>query len=80
MSIRPPSPPFRTSSAPYRSPRRGLSLVAAAGPKEWDENFLAGALTAIAAAAAKGFPTVAEAVQELTPIVAAEFLEWFRAR
>jgi hypothetical protein len=77
MSIRPPSPPFRTSSAPYRSPRRGLWLVAAAGPK-WDENFLAGALTAIAAA--KGFPTVAEAVQELTPIVAAEFLEWFRAR
>jgi hypothetical protein len=54
------------------------SLVAAAGPKEWDENFLACALTAIAAA--KGFPAMAEAVQELTPLVAAEFLEWFRAR
>jgi hypothetical protein len=54
------------------------SLVAAAGPKEWDENFLACALTAIAAA--KGFPAVAEAVQELTPLVAAEFLECFRAR
>ncbi len=54
------------------------SLVAAAGPKEWDENFLACALTAIAAA--KGFPAVAEAVQELTPLVAAEFLEWLRAR
>jgi hypothetical protein len=33
-----------------------------------------------AIAAAKGFPVVAEAVQELTPLVAAEFLEWFRAR
>jgi hypothetical protein len=54
------------------------SLVAAAGPNEWDENFLACALAAIAAA--KGFPAVAEAVQELTPLVAAEFLEWFRAR
>ena len=42
------------------------SLVAAAGPKEWDENFLACALTAIAAA--KGWP-----------LVAAEFLESFRA-
>jgi hypothetical protein len=30
--------------------------------------------------APKGFPAVAEAVQELTPLVAAEFLEWFRAR
>ncbi len=49
-----------------------------AGPKEWDENFLACALTAIAAA--KGFPSVAEAVQEVTPLVAAEFFEWFRAR
>jgi hypothetical protein len=54
------------------------SLVAAAGPKEWDEHFLACALTAMAAA--KGFPAIAEAVQELTPLVAAEFLEWFRAR
>jgi hypothetical protein len=54
------------------------SLVAAAGPKEWDENFLACALAAIAAA--KGFPAVAEGVQELTPLVAAEFLDWFRAR
>jgi len=54
------------------------SLVAAAGPKEWDEHFLACALTAMAAA--KGFPAIAEAVPELTPLVAAEFLEWFRAR
>ena len=54
------------------------SLVATAGPKEWDEHFLVCALSAIAAA--KGFPTVAEAAQELTPRVAAEFLEWFLAR
>jgi hypothetical protein len=54
------------------------SLVATAGPKEWDEHFLVCALSAIAAA--KGFPTVAEAAQELTPRVAAEFLEWLLAR
>jgi hypothetical protein len=54
------------------------SLVAAAGIKEWDEEFLACALSAIAAA--KGFPEVAEAALELTPSVASEFLEWFFSR
>ena len=51
------------------------SLIAAASIREWDENFLVGCLSAIAAA--KGFAGVAEAAQELTPTVAEEFLEWF---
>jgi len=51
------------------------SLVASAAEREWDEIFLACALSAIAAA--KGFGSVAEAVQELRPKVAEEFMEWF---
>jgi hypothetical protein len=54
------------------------SLVAAAAEHEWDESFLVCALSAIAAS--KGFATVAEAVQELTPGVAGEFMEWFYER
>lgn len=46
------------------------SLVAAAAVREWDSNFLSCALSAIAAA--KGFPSVAEAVEE--------FMEWFFSR
>ena len=54
------------------------SLVAAASAREWDEDFLVCALSAIAAS--KGFATVAEAMQELTPEVAREFMEWFIER
>ena len=54
------------------------SLVAAAAEREWDATFLACALSAIAVA--KGFAPVAEAVQELTPEVADEFLEWSFSR
>ncbi len=50
-------------------------LVSAAADREWDEGFLLCALSAIAAA--KGYGTVAEAVQELNSNVAEEFLEWF---
>jgi hypothetical protein len=50
-------------------------LVGAAASRQWDEGFLCCALSAVAAA--KGFPSVAEAVQEITPKVAGEFLEWF---
>ncbi|MBA8888934.1 hypothetical protein FHW12_003170 [Dokdonella fugitiva] len=50
-------------------------LVAAASSREWSEEFLACALAAIAAA--KGYPAVAEAAQELTPRVADAFVEWF---
>ncbi len=54
------------------------SLIAAAADREWDGSFLACALSAFAAA--KGYGAVAEAAQELTPDVAAEFIEWFYAR
>ena len=51
------------------------SLVAEAAVREWDEDFLVCALSAIAAS--KGFTTVAEATQELTTSVASDFMEWF---
>ena len=54
------------------------SLVAAAADREWDQSFLACALSAIAAA--KGYCTVAEAVLELTPDIASDFMEWICTR
>lgn len=54
------------------------ALVAAASAREWDADFLRCALSAIAAA--KGQPLVAEAVQELSPEVAGEFMEWLFER
>ena len=53
-------------------------LVAAASSREWNAEFLACALSSIAAA--KGFAAVAEAAQELTPEVASEFMQWFFER
>jgi len=53
-------------------------LVAQASAREWDGDFLACALSAVAAA--KGFGNVAAAVLELTPEVADEFTEWFYSR
>jgi hypothetical protein len=54
------------------------SLVAAAASREWDEDLLCCALSAVAAA--KGQTAVAEAVLELSPAVAGEFMEWFHER
>jgi hypothetical protein len=54
------------------------SLVGAAASREWDATFLSCALSAVAAA--KGFGIVAEAVMELDPEVAAEFMTWFHER
>ena len=51
------------------------SLVAVSAGREWDSNYLCCVLSAIAAA--KGFGSVAEAVQEINPEVAEEFMEWF---
>lgn len=53
-------------------------LVAQAAARTWDDDFLPCALAAVAAA--KGFGNVAEAVLELTPEIADEFMEWFHAR
>ena len=58
--------------------RRLPSLVAQAASREWDEGILVCALSAVAAA--KGFGNVAEAVLEMTPEVADEFLDWFFSR
>jgi hypothetical protein len=52
------------------------SLVAAAASREWDPDFLACALAAIAAA--KGQGTMAEAAMELSPDVAQSFLDWMQ--
>lgn len=54
------------------------ALVAAAASRQWDEGLLCCALSAVAAA--KGQPAVAEAVMELTPEVAGEFMEWLSER
>jgi hypothetical protein len=54
------------------------SLVAAAAPREWDVDFLRGALAAIAAA--KGYGDIAEAIEELSPEVAKEFMHWLYER
>ena len=70
--------PVDIASDYFEALTRLPSLVAAASSREWDATFLASALSAIAAA--KGQTTVAEAVQELTPEVAEEFMEWFFER
>ena len=54
------------------------SLVAQASAREWDADFLACTLSAIAAA--KGYGKVAAAVLELTPEVAEEFKDWLDER
>jgi hypothetical protein len=54
------------------------SLVAAAADRKWDSGFLCCALSAIAAS--KGFGSVAEAVLEMNPEVAEEFMKWSFSR
>lgn len=70
--------PEDIAPAYFESLSRLPALVAAAASRQWDEGFLRCALSAIAAA--KGQPTVAEAVLELSPKVAGEFMEWFYER
>jgi hypothetical protein len=53
-------------------------LVAAAAERSWDDTLMCAALAAIAAS--KGQPTVAEAILELSPEVAVEFMDWFWKR
>lgn len=53
-------------------------LVAEAASEPWSPEMLSCALAAIAAA--KGAATVAEAVLELSPEVAGQFLEWLHER
>lgn len=62
----------------FESLSRLPALVAAAASRQWDEELLRCALAAVAAA--KGQPTLAEAVLELSPELAREFMEWFHER
>lgn len=63
----------------YRSALAKLpKLVAEAANEAWSPELLACALAAIAAA--KGYPSIAEAALELNTEVANEFLEWFHDR
>lgn len=70
--------PADIAPAYFEALKRLPSLVAAASSREWDADFLACALSAIAVS--KGQTAVAEAVLELTPDVAEEFMEWFFER
>lgn len=70
--------PADIAPAYFEALNRLPSLVAAASSREWDDDLLVCALSAIAAA--KGQTAVAEAIQELTPDVAEEFMEWFFER
>jgi len=70
--------PEELRSAYFGALRRLPSLVAAAADRDWDANFLSCALAALAAA--KGFGLVAEAVLEIDPQVAEDFMEWFSHR
>ncbi|MBU0622597.1 MAG: hypothetical protein KJ795_12205 [Gammaproteobacteria bacterium] len=72
------SVPKDIAPAYFESLSRLPTLVAAAASRQWDEGFLRCALSAVAAA--KGQPAIAEAVLELSPEVAGEFMEWFYER
>jgi hypothetical protein len=54
------------------------ALAVAASARPWEPVLLASALAAVAVA--KGQPTMAEAILELTPEVAGEFLKWLSER
>jgi hypothetical protein len=70
--------PEDIAPAYYQSLARLPALVAEAASRQWDDEFLRCALSAIAAA--QGQAKVAEAVLELSPKVAEEFMEWFYER
>lgn len=70
--------PEDLAPAYFESLSRLPSLVAAASERPWDEGFLRCALSAVAAA--KGQPAIAEAILELSPDVAGDFMEWFYER
>lgn len=66
--------PDDLASAYFDALHKLPSLVAAAAARDWDGNFLACAMAALAAS--KGYGAVAEAALELTPETAEAFLEW----
>jgi hypothetical protein len=59
----------------YAALGRIPSLVGSAAKRDWDDSLLQCALAAFAAAQGRG--STAEAILELSPEVAAKFLDWF---
>lgn len=72
------SVPEDLAPAYFEALSRIPQLVASASEREWSAGFLSCALSAIAAS--KGEVAVAEAVLELSPEVAEEFMQWFFKR
>jgi hypothetical protein len=70
--------PADLSEAYFGALRALPGLIAQAAGRDWDDDFLACALAALAAV--KGFGVVAEAALVMTPEVAREFMDWFRDR
>jgi hypothetical protein len=66
--------PSELTAAYFSALEQLPGLVAAASARPWDADFMACALSAIAAA--KGSTKVAEAAMELTPDTAGNFLQW----
>lgn len=62
----------------FESLRLLPKLVAKAADRDWDISLLLSVLSSIAAS--KGFVDVAEAVQEMTPDVTSELMEWVDSR
>jgi hypothetical protein len=67
--------PEDLATAYFSSLARLPHLVFEASNRPWDSGFLQCALSAIAVA--KGHPVIAEAIQELSAEVAADFMKWF---
>ena len=65
--------PEDIAPAYFESLSRLPALAAVAASRNWDEGFLRCVLSAVAAA--KGQPVIAEAILELSPEVAGEFME-----
>jgi hypothetical protein len=70
--------PANLSFAYSESLNKLPALIGAAARREWDADFLACAMSALAVG--KGFPEVAEAVSELDSKVSKDFLEWLNIR
>jgi hypothetical protein len=66
--------PEDLAPAYFMSLARLPNLVAEASSREWDIPLLLAALSAIAVV--KGQPVIAEAIQELTPDIAGQFMTW----
>jgi len=70
--------PDDLASSYFEALSRIPALAAAASARAWDSDFLRCVLSSVAAS--KGQVVVAEAVQELSPEIAQEFIQWFFSR